>query len=224
MFIGHIAVGLAARRSVPRVLSGHLDDARPISARSASGRICLLAGLEHVRIAPWDHGIHAARLLRLSDHPQSRRRTRVAVRWSIVLMPSLRHELGSRAACWSGGADPLDPRCRDAPARHAGPSARTVCRAGIVELDPGDAVRGAGDVRRRPGTLRHRAPTRRRPASLWLSHRASCSWCTSPQRSRPPPPNAARARAGQRLTAWLLSPVGMVGRSELIGCRLSNLD
>jgi len=64
MFIGHIAVGLAARRLVPQVrLVTWITAAQFVDLLWP---ICLLAGLEHVRIAP---GITAFTPLDFYDYP-----------------------------------------------------------------------------------------------------------------------------------------------------------
>ena len=64
MFIGHIAVGLAAKRVAPRVsLATWLASVQLVDLLWP---ICLLAGLEHVRIAP---GITAFTPLDFYDYP-----------------------------------------------------------------------------------------------------------------------------------------------------------
>ena len=58
MFIGHFAVGLASKTAAPRSSLGWLM-AAPLLL-DLLWPIFLLLGIERVRIAPGDHGVHPA--------------------------------------------------------------------------------------------------------------------------------------------------------------------
>jgi hypothetical protein len=95
MFIGHIAVGLAATRFVPRVrLATWIAAAQFVDLLWP---ICLLAGLEHVRIVP---GITAFTPLDFYDYPITHSLVGGLV-WSVVLA----------AACRARGVRSRDALC-----------------------------------------------------------------------------------------------------------------
>jgi hypothetical protein len=84
MFIGHIAVGLAARRFVPRVGLAAWFTAAQLA--DLLWPICLLTGLEHVRIAP---GITAFTPLDFYDYPITHSLTG-ELAWGVLLAALVR--------------------------------------------------------------------------------------------------------------------------------------
>src|SRR4029077_18954709 len=142
MFIGHFAVGFAAKKFGPRTSMGALL-AAPLFLDLLWG-VFLLLGWEQVRIDP---GNTRYTPLDLYHYPWSHSLL-MAVVWAtgfaLILLRHHALRAGSgRHLDWRGQS--LGARLGQPSARHAAVSGRTEIRAGFVELDCRDDGGGVGD-------------------------------------------------------------------------------
>lgn len=108
MFIGHLAVGLAAKRVAPQVSLGALF--LSVQLIDLLWPILLLLGLEHVRIAP---GATAVTPLDFYDYPITHSLMGV-IGWSLVLGSAYLRICRDRKGAWVMGAGVLSHWILDA--------------------------------------------------------------------------------------------------------------
>ena len=183
MFIGHFALGLAAKPPGPPRVAG--DVVRGGSARrsgvagSARGRRG--AGADRSR----QHRVHAAgfRELSLLTLPAGARRLGPAAR--VGIPPAGRERAARLPGDLQSGRQPLGARLSHAPARHAALSGQREVRPRSLELHAADDRHRGGDVWRRDrgSTCAPPVPGTRPDAGVSSRWRRSCCWSTSPTRS-----------------------------------------
>jgi hypothetical protein len=158
MFLGHLAIGLAARRVEPRVSLATWFVA--VQLVDLIWPVMLLLDLEHVAIAP---GITAFTPLDFFDYPITHSlvgslvwAALFAAFWFSIRANPWRKFPGAvrvGAAARRGRAESLGPRRHLTPAGCASVAWWSLSWSGVVELDPGHARRRAHDVRCRAGDL-----------------------------------------------------------------------
>ena len=213
MFIGHFALGLAAKRAAPRVSLGVLFAAAQLA--DLLWPFFLAVGLEQVRIDP---GNTALTPLDFVSYPYSHSLLLLVV-WGVamafVCSPFARGPPSGRRH-QRAGRQPLGPRLRHPSTRHAAVSGRAEARARALELDPRDRGRRSPDVRRWPlDLLPHHAPARRRrPLGVRRARRDLAAGLRRPTSSARRRPRFRRSGCS-RSSAASSSRRGAAGRTAI---------
>ena len=180
MFIGHFALGFAAKRAAPRVSLGMLFAA--VAWADLVWPVLLATGIEQVIIEP---GNTAVTPLNFVSYPYSHSLLTLGL-WGVLLGFLYRAATGRNGNTIAL----LDPACRqplgarfcDAQARHAVVSRRAKARSGFVEFSDRNRAPRSRDVRAGRLGLHAGNPAARRYRTLvrHLARARSCRLPTSP--------------------------------------------